>query len=270
MKQADYFDYTVLKKYVLSLMPPQPINYSVAKERQDKEIDMLKETLGGRRFFFVTNLENFEIEQSHGIRKWLGYSENDFTMKTYLDIVHPGRKKSLIMVAMKLYDSLCKGNYTLNFMVQRYSSLVILKHYNGHYLEVNKISSVFQYDKKNRLTAYLNEFTIISHDDRQPLDPFFFTQHGHAEERGEEILQQTMEFFLQMKVFSERELQIARILAYHPTTTKSQMAATFNISVHTVSEYYERFLNKAREFFHQPFANATEAALYIKKEKLLL
>ena len=131
MKTNNLFDYTVFKSHVLSLIPSQPIQYAVSAEQHDKEIASLKDTIGNRRFFFVTNLENYEIEQVHGIERWLGYSERDFTMKKYLDILHPGRKKAVMMIAMHLYDRLCKGQYALNFMVQRYSSLIALKHYKG-------------------------------------------------------------------------------------------------------------------------------------------
>jgi hypothetical protein len=52
MKKNNLFDYSFFKEHVLSLIPPQPIEYSVGAELQQKEIDSLKETLGSRRFFF--------------------------------------------------------------------------------------------------------------------------------------------------------------------------------------------------------------------------
>src|SRR3978361_1150569 len=115
MKTNNLFDYHVFKSHVLSLIPPQPIHYSVSQDLQQKEISSLKETIGSRRFFFVTNLENYEIEQAHGVERWLGYSERDFTMKKYLDILHPGRKKAALMIATHLYDTLCTGRYSLSF-----------------------------------------------------------------------------------------------------------------------------------------------------------
>lgn len=270
MKTNNIFDYPVFKSHVLSLIPPYPINYAVSKEQQQKEIASLKETIGNRRFFFVTNLENYEIEQAHGIERWLGYSERDFTMKKYLDILHPGRKKAVLMIAMHLYNTLCKGQYTLNFMVQRYSSLIALKHYKGHYLLANKISSIFQYDVNNRLTACLHEYTIINDEyNGEPLGPKFFTATGEDEERGVEILQKAVEQFLKMKVFSPKEMQVARKLAYQPGIKQKQLADILEISVDDLHQYYGRFLKKARDFFHHEFNNTVDAALYLKKEGLL-
>src|SRR5688500_18019484 len=114
MKTNLIFDYPVFKSHVLSLMPPYPIRYAVSEEQQQKEIASLKETIGSRRFFFVTNLENYEIEHANGIERWLGYSERDFSMKKYLDILHPGRKKAVQMIALHLYNTLCLGKYSLN------------------------------------------------------------------------------------------------------------------------------------------------------------
>ncbi len=115
------FSFEYLKNHVLSLMPPPPVTYAVTQAQQQQEIDSLKATLGSKRFFFVNNLENFETEQVHGVSQWLGYSEKTFSMKWYLDhVVHPGKKRSVILVARQLYDAVCLGRYKLNFMVQRY------------------------------------------------------------------------------------------------------------------------------------------------------
>lgn len=270
MKTNNIFDYTVFKSHVLSLVPSQPIQYAVPLQQQQKEIASLKETIGNRRFFFVTNLENYEIEQAHGVERWLGYSERDFSMKKYLDILHPGRKKAVLMIAMHLYNTLCKGQYSLNFMVQRYSSLIALKHYRGHYLLANKISSIFQYDVNNRLTACLHEYTIINDEyNGEPLGPKFFTATGEDEERGIEILQKAVDHFLQLKVFSPKEMQVARKIAYQPDIKQKQLAELLEIPIGDLHQYYSRFLKKARDFFHLEFNNTVDAALYLKKEGLL-
>jgi hypothetical protein len=270
MKADELFNYAVFKNHVLSIVPPHPINYAVSTEQQLKEVASLKETIGSRRFFFVTNLERYEIEHAHGIQRWLGYSDRDFTQKKYLDIMHPGRKKAAMMLAKHLYDTLCTGRFTLNFMVQRYSSLIALKHYKGHYILANKISSIFQYDKSNRLTACLHEFTIVNDEyNGEAFTPKFFTSTGENELRGDEILQKTMEHFLKLKVFSPMEMQVARKIAYEPGIKQKELAKNLNIPLDDLHQYYGRFLKKARDFFHLEFTNTGEAANYLRKEGLL-
>jgi hypothetical protein len=270
MKTNELFEFPVFKNHLLSLIPPLPINYSVSPEQQQKELTSLKETIGSRRFFFVTNLENYEIQNAQGIERWLGYSERDFTMKKYHDILHPGRKKAVLMIALHLYNTLCTGQYTLNFMVQRYGSLIALKHYRGHYILANKISSVFQYDTSNRLTACLHEFTIVNEEyNGEPLAPKFFTSMGEDEIRGVEILQKIVEHFARMKVFSAKELQVARKLAYEPGIKQKQVADLLQISQDDLHQYYSRLLRKARDFFHHEFPNTVDAAQYLRKEGLI-
>jgi hypothetical protein len=270
MKTNTSFDYTSVKSHLSTLIPPYPIQYAVSSEQQSKELASLRDTIGSRRFFFVTNLEQYEIEQVNGVERWLGYSEKDFTMKKYLDILHPGRKKAVLMIAMHLYDTLCTGRYSLNFMVQRYSSLIALKHYKGYYIVANKISSVFQYDINNRLTACLHEFTIINEEySGEPLTPKFFSSSGEDDKRGIEILEKIVEHFSKMKVFSPKEMQVARKIAYEPGLKQKQVADLLDISVQDLHQYYARFLKKARDFFHLEFDNTVDAALYLKKEGLL-
>ena len=270
MKSPDFFNFDYLKNYVRSLMPKPPINYMVRGEQQQREIESLKQTVGGRRFFFVNNLENFETEHAHGVSKWLGYSEKEFTMKWYLDhVVHPGKRSSVILVAVQLYNALCTGIYPLNFMVQRYSSLVALKHRNGNYLLANKISSVFQYDTDNRLTAYLNEFTIIGDYDGQPLGPDFFLEDGRPDERGKQILEATINHFIELKMFAPKELQMARLMIYNPTFTKAQVADAMGVMDSTIKELGKRLKEKADDLFHRKFDSVAEIVLFLKKECLL-
>lgn len=249
----------------------QPV---VTEEAQQKEISLLKQTLGGERFFFVVNMLDFEMLHAHGIQKWLGYSEKEFTLKQYWDqIVHPGSKKPLLLLVQQMYQLLCSGKYELQFMVQRFSSNIGVKHRNGHYLLVKKTSSIFQYDKKNRLLAYMDEFTIIGNYNGEASAPRMFNAFGDLElKKQQEIMLQSLEYFLEMKIFSVKELQIARMLVYKPGITQAQMAQEFNCSVHTIDTYYKRFLTKARDFFHKTekeLPNTIEAAQFLKKEGLL-
>jgi hypothetical protein len=263
-------DFTSLKSHVTALFDTLPVHFAVSETIQRQEIQLLQQTLGSGRFFFVVDLVNFEITEKHGIQRWLGYGEKEFNLKEYWNIIHPGKQKSLIAVAVQLYNSVCTGKYKLEYLVQRYGSQIALKHYNGKYLLFQKISSVFQYDRHNRLTHYMNEFIRLGEYENEPLRPFFFTSSGDEEkERGGEVLQKTMEQFMGMKVFSPKELQVARMLAYTPTLKQGEIATAMAASPHTIDTYCKRFLNKARDYFHYNFASVTDAAVHLKKEGLV-
>lgn len=268
--QLDPSDFESLKEYVISVFPENLASLHVPVSKQQEEIASLNRTIGSQRFFFVVDLTRFEIIASSGVQRWLGYYEKDFTLKKYWKLVHPGMQKTVHTVFLQLCNVLCKGEFELEFMVQRYSSLIAIKHSKGHYLLAKRTASVFQYDKKNRLTQYLNEFTIIGLYNGEPLTPSFFTDKGEDEEkRGKIIMQKTVQQFLGMKIFSVSELQVARLIAYHPGITQIEIAAELNKSYNTINTYYKRFLKKARAFFCTDFSTVNDAALHLQKSGLL-
>jgi DNA-binding CsgD family transcriptional regulator len=269
-QNLDPSDFDQLKSYVTNLLAGKINKSSVSARLQENELDSLKRTIGSQRFFFVVDLSTFEITQLAGIERWLGYSEKDFSLKKYWKLVHPGLQKTAHIVFVQMIDILCMGKFSLEFMVQRYSSLTALRHHNGEYLLLKRTASVFQYDKDNRLTAYLNEFTIVGKYDGEPLSPVFFTDKGQPEdERGKIVMQQVLDNFLGMKIFSLNEFHVARILAYNAGITQKKVAELLGKSPNTIDTYCKRFLNKARAYFHHEFASAPEAAAYLQKNGLL-
>lgn len=270
LQNFDPSDFEQLKNYVTNLLAGKINKPSVSSKLQDHELASLKRTIGSQRFFFVVDLASFEITQQAGIERWLGYSEKDFSLKQYWKLVHPGLQKTAHIVFVQMIDILCSGKFSLEFMVQRYSSLTALRHRNGEYLLLKRTASVFQYDKDNRLTEYLNEFTVVGKYGGEPLSPVFFTDKGKPEdERGRIVMQQVLENFLGLKIFSVNEFHVARILAYNAGITQKKVAEILGKSPNTIDTYCKRFLNKARAYFHHEFSTAPEAAKYLQKNGLL-
>ncbi len=269
-------DFTSLKKYVTGLYGNYGTLVPVVKEEtQSEELALLKSTLRDERFFFVVDMTVFEMQCCYGLQKWLGYSEKEFTLKKYWDsVVHPASKKSLLLVIMKMYELLSLGKYPLEFMVQRFSTKIILKHRNGKYYQFKKTSSVFQYDTNNRLLAYMDEFTKIGdHNGETATEPRIYNDRGEDETlKKEEILKKVLEDFIRMKVYSLKELQTARSMAYRPDLTQAQLAKESGLSVYTIKTYCKRLLLKTRDFFNKSDAEiptAIDAALFLKKEGLV-
>ena len=124
-----------------------------------------------------------------------------------------------------MYENLCRGKFPLRFLVQRFTSLVPLKHYNGHYILTKKTSSTFQFDVNNRLISYVDEFTIIGDYSGEPLNPRIYNSYEEGEGSGKrELIMKTMDKFIRMKVFSPGELQVIRKVAYTPSITQAEIA----------------------------------------------
>jgi hypothetical protein len=268
--KLDPADFKSLKAHVISIFPGELAPKAVSSQQQEEEIRLLARTIGSERFFFVVDLTTFEITVSDGIQRWLGYYEKDFTLQKYWKLVHPGMQKPVHTIFLQLCEVLCKGQFELKFMVQRYSSLIALKHAAGHYVLAKRTASVFQYDEQNRLTEYLNEFTIVGKYNGEALTPSFFTDKGEAEkERGSVVMQKAIEQFLGMKVFSVSELNVARLLAYNPGITLGEIAKILHKSPHTIDTYYKRFLRKSRDFFCMDFPSVGDAARFLRNTGLL-
>ncbi|HEU4575603.1 MAG TPA: hypothetical protein VFS36_11430 [Chitinophagaceae bacterium] len=270
MIQTDLTDFDLLKDYVTSLYPAEKIKPKVSLEKQETELRSLKQTIGSERFYFVVDLRQFEISDMAGVQKWLGYYEKEFTLRRYWTSLHPGLQKLSHAVFREMIQVVCTGSFKLEFMVQRYSSLVALKHYKGNYLLAKRTASVFQYDYHNRLLEYLNEFTIIGDYNGESLNPKFFTDKGENEkEKNKLIMDNVRKRFRELKVFSIGELQVARALAYNQLATQQEIAESLGKSPHTIDTYCKRFLKKARDYFHVNFSTVAEAAKYVRKAGLL-
>lgn len=270
VSDLDPSDFDNLKAYVISIFPEKVAPFCVPAQQQEEEIKSLNRTIGSERFFFVVNLTTFEITVSNGIQRWLGYYEKEFSLKKYWKLVHPGMQKTVHTVFLQLCEFLCKGKFDLQFMVQRYSSHIAIKHAKGHYVHAKRTAAVFQYDQQNRLTEYLNEFTIIGPYSGEALNPTFYRSEGEPESvRGQLVMQKAIEQFLGMKVFSVNELRVARLLAYNPRLTQLQIAAALNTKTSNVDTYYKRFLRKSRDFFSNDFPTVSDAASHLRQSGLL-
>ncbi len=268
--KLDPSDFDQLRQHVISLFAPAETTLMVTDIQQKEELVSLERTLGSERFYFVVDMTSFEITKLGGIQKWLGYYEKEFTLKKYWKLVHPGMQKPVHNVFLQMANVMCTGQFELEFMVQRYSSLTALKHHKGHYLLLKRTASVFQYDSNNRLLEYLNEFTIIGEYNGESHSPSFFTDKGEQEaSRGDLIMKKAIENFLGMKVFSVNELHVARMLAYQPGISQTQIAAILDLSPNTVDTYCKRFLKKSRDYFHHNFSSVGEASQYLRKAGLL-
>lgn len=269
------FDFEKHKRFVLSLFDEDhsKIKYVVTKEEQQRELGLLAETLKREdRFYFVVNLLDFEIQGPPcGIQKWLGYPEKGFTMQFYINqLIHPSRKVLLSLIAEQMFTRLCKGTYPLKFVSQRFSSLVPIRHYDGHYILTRKTSSVFQYDHKNRLIAYLDEFTRVSDFNKESSNLMMYTMDGENEMAFQKkIMEEVLSQFLGMEAFTPKQIEIARLLAYNENITKSEISEKLNRSVNTIDTHYKQFIDTARQHFKIHFHTVQEAAVYLHKEGLI-
>ncbi len=257
------------KAKFVARLPNDNDNKRVHIKRQEAELRSLKATLHNERFFLVIDLHEMEVSHRGGINQWLGYSDKDFDFYTYLKIIHPHHLNVHTITSKAMLDGLNKGEIKLEFMKHRYNSLIALKHYKGHYLLCKRMACVFQYNKKNQLTEYINEFTILG----EFREEAFTVKSASDKEENEILLTRLLETakqnFEKMKVFSETQLQMLRVYAYNRETSVEQTAQIFRVKKNTTLTHNKRIIESAEDFFAKKFASAREVAEHLKLAELL-
>lgn len=260
-----------LKELLQDLLPAQgsyrPI---IPREEQEGKLEMLRAGHSPEHFHFVFDLLGCKLERVYGVDKALGYPDKEFTVSHYLNCVHPGQSIQFNMIAHAMYHLLCRGVFKLHFLTDSYISLVALRHYNGEYYVFKKTTSIFQYDRENRLLAQLNEFTRVDVYEFSPLKPRILEMAGvQREEFERQVFALTFKSFAARKFFSGRQLEVLRQYAGDETITTRRLADLLEVGTNTINTYNKRILAKAKEIFSRSFSEAREVALYLKKEKIL-
>ena len=263
-------DVQKLREQLTGLLPPGGSYHAVVPaDRQRKALELLDEEVSHERFYFVFNLLNCELEHVRGVERWLGYSGKEFTVSRYLGCIHPGQSIQLNLIAASMYRILCSGVFKLQFSTQRYISFVGLKHNNGGYTLFKKTTSVFQYDRENRLLAQLNVFDKIDDYENSPLTPRITEIQGLQKEDFERaVFNMTLQQFMEKRYFSEREFAVLKLYSGNSGITTRELAEALKVQTTTINTYNKRILTKAKDIFTHPFNEAREVAFFLKKEKI--
>lgn len=204
------------------------------------------------------------------MKKWLGYSNKQFTASQYLKCIHPDHVVLFNLIAECIYRVMFQGMFKLHFATQKYISMVALRHYDGEYYVYKKTSSIFQYDDQNRILAQLNEFSRIELYDGTALKPRIAEmEDGLREQFEKRIYDMAYLRMVEEKYFSEKEFEVLKYYAEDLEKTSNDVAHKMNLKPPTIDTYNKRILEKARSIFTYPFSNAREVAPRLKKEKIL-
>lgn len=252
-----------------SLLPLSEYTKVVSLEEQQKEIQLLKETIHFERFFFVLNLHDLKLEEVHGVEKWLGYSDKDFTILKFLQIIHPSHLEAHYLTASVIIGGLMRGDWQVEFMKHRYITSIALRHNKGHYLLFKRLASVFQYDDQHRLLEYVNEFTFVNEYKEEPYVIQAHNDDGSKLIWFQDVLERTRKAFENKNFFTFQELRILRKFAYIPKISAAEIAHAFKIKESTVITHKKRILAKAEQLFLKEFQTVKQLADYLKEQGLI-
>jgi len=261
--------YNLFKQQSERLLPEATYTHIVPESKQREELELLKPTLRYDRFIFVLDLHNMVIKHAHGIEKMLGYSDKDFTLLKFLQIIHPAHFLTHNISATTMIEGLMHGDWPVEFIKHRYITDICLVHANKTPYMFKRLGCPFQYDEKHRLLEYLNEFTLI--DEYKEGAPYHIRAlHEDGSKTWEDDVEKRLSSaFYNENLFSDREIQVLRKFAYEDDASALTISHDLKIERSTVEKFNKRSLQKAFELFHVKFNTAKELGGFLRSQRLL-
>lgn len=258
------------KKIADDLLPEPDYPKVVPEEEITRELKLLKGTLHQQRFIFVINLHKMTIENCCEIKRWLGYSDQSFTLFDYLKIIHPSHRLFHQITSKIGVSSLMKGIFPVEFMQHRLVTFIALQHKNGNYFLFKRIGNVWQYFKNTQgdhcLLEYINEFTLIKEFDETPATLTTFDENTVEQQWRDMMLAEIRKKFEENNSFSLQQYRILRDYAYNPTRQVADIALKLGIESSSISTYHKRILSNAERLFSKKFETVKQVANYMLQQ----
>jgi hypothetical protein len=259
-------------KHGAQVKPP----FLVSTEAQEKRLEVLRQTVPSCHFFFVVNLKDFSLEHVIGVNNWLGY--HNFDMRKYMMVTdyehHPILKHS----GQVIIEDITEGRWRINFAEHKFMAKQTFQHANGSLISTLRVSSAWQYNDKNQVIAYLNEFTVIG-SDSLPTDPTTSNNAGIAYEYQIDILKRARErawheLIDEKQVLTYRDVYGVLIPIAEGKSTE-EVAKLLTTAKHTMTEDRVRYIRreilaKVKTYFDKPFdGGIAEVLTFFRAEGLL-
>jgi hypothetical protein len=243
--------------------------FVVTPEQQQAMLASLKATCDFERFFFVVDLRDFSLKHGYGISRWMGHPD-DLSMETYLALQHPATLNVQAQYGNIIIAKATQGELPVGFMKGTFSTLQAIRHRDGTYLQIKRVSSAFQLNKKRQVIEYLNEFTIIGPYRGEPFEARTFNIPDQVLQDFKQYVRDGMYHFLP---FTPRDIHILRLYAYVPKITEQQVGIELKpqspLKPKTIQTYKERIQAKAEKYFQLPFGSFYEVVEFMKREFLM-
>jgi hypothetical protein len=248
----------------------------IDNKTQQLEIESLKHTVKYEQFFFVVDLVERKIKHVHGLSNWLGYADHTFSFLDYFKIMHPHHLASLDMLADSSFETANSKKFEVNFMREKITTQLALKHFNNYYLSTKRSLYPFQFDKSGKVLAYLNHFVILKeYDPSDLIGPRFSNgqkiQLLDEEENVKATTLKSLDKIVQPLKLSKTESAVLKQLLREPDNTNADLSLKLNIPISTIkSTARYRILQKARIYYDMPeIASLKDLVIFVRKKYML-
>lgn len=243
--------------------------FAISSEQHQVDIEQMKNNISNEYFFFVLDINKAAITHANGIQLWLGYSDELFTFKKYIQIMHPSQYYAYTSITGSIMELLHQKDYDIKYLTHRFISNTVLKNAEGNYLLFKRIISPWQFDKNKKYCAGLNEFYLLGEYRGETFNPRAsnrYNNKGIENTIAEEVKNMLNNNTNVLLPFGTQQYRILRILAYQPDLKEKEIGEILSVSKNTVHTHSTNILNLAREYFLQSFKSTKEVAIYLKNE----
>lgn len=242
---------------------------SVSSIEQQSILRQLDESISREQFYFSISLKENRIMHCNGIARWLGYTHTDFSLKKYMEIIHPAHVPMQAYYGMSLLELLVNNEIKLHFMLPVCITIIALKHKNGKYIYCKRECSPFQMTEDNKMTEYLCHFVVIKKFNDESYHNRLYQKNEDSLHAEEKLLSLVQKKFSNHIGFSVQESRILKRYAQQKNCTSEMIGRAFKIEKTTVDTHNKRIIKKIENALQRKFGAAKEAALYFKQVGLI-
>ena len=260
---------TTHEELLATYLPANQHKLSVTAAEQQAILKNLDKEVHRENIYLTINLAENRIMYCNGVARWLGYADADFSLRNYLEIVHPTHAAIQGYYSMALLELLMHNQINLQFMQPVCASIVALKCRAGKYIYCKQECIPFQLTKENKMTEYLCHLNIIKEFNNESYHSRISIENGFNSKADEKLLTIVRKIFAEHTNFSTQELRILKRYAQQKGSTSEKIGEAFKIKKSTVDTFNKRILKKTEIFSRQNFKTAKESALYFKNAGLI-
>jgi hypothetical protein len=254
-----------LRKY----LPPDNYKRMISQEDQQKVLHILKANTNRGKFSFILDAQTGDLKHQVGIYKWLGYPNNTFSIKKYLEITHPRHNIAQWINGSCTWDAIDANREWVNFYDITMVFSESLRHTKGHYLHFRCEAFPFQITIDGKGLEFAYEFSILKNHDKEDFSISFFDKNGNRPDMLEWVIRAKKKKFASFNLFSFQEMRILKCYGNNKKASMQDIATRFKISKETVATYNTRIIAKAEKLFFYEFDNAKKVAEYLKLMELM-
>ncbi len=207
--------------------------------------------LNATQCLYVIDWQKSEVSFQKDIRKILGYSDNEFTLETILNIAHPDDLILIKRITQAVVNHLT-NNTCLNLEKSSLNLTYRFRRKNNTYIKILRQSSLFEATKNGKMKSNLSLLTDISFFDKTDTVNWEFSAPLIEQDAfRKEIYKEFNDFF------TPREIDVIKLLSKNLKT--KDIAEKLFISEHTTYSHRKNILKKSN------CHNAKELVEFCKK-----